>query len=191
MATSREITNRLIEEGIGARAHFQIWWALRNLALPKYYQTMSQLRYVDFFHAANSGHYVLFFLHLSKIFDRDSRVAGVAELRRTLVSEDLSPLAQQFENTLSPYQPQVQKILGIRDRSIVHNDHAIPREEVYEINGITPDQICELIDVTCGAINVVARALGINNTIFESNRSQDATLAMLETLEKGRRANEA
>lgn len=81
MSTARVITEELIEEGMAARAHFQVWWTLRNLALPQYLSTMNNLDYVDFFHASNSGHYKLFFISLSKIFDRDDRVSGVKALR--------------------------------------------------------------------------------------------------------------
>ena len=191
MTTARDITELLIEEGVAARAHFQAWWALRNLALPQYHRTMSEFPYVDFFLAANSGHYVLFFLYLSKMFDRDDRVAGLTELKRALVSEGLSAEASELEGKLAPYASHVQKIMAIRNRSVVHTEMAISREKVYEVNGITPNQIRELIDVTCDAINAVARAQGISNVIFESNRTQEATLRMLETLERGRRAREA
>lgn len=82
MSRAQTITLQLIEEGVAARVHFQVWWALRNLALPKYLLAMNDLTYVDFFHASNSGHYKLFFLALSKIFDRDSRVAGINGFKR-------------------------------------------------------------------------------------------------------------
>lgn len=191
MTSAREITELLIEEGVGARAHFQVWWALRNLALPKYHATMSEFRYVDFFHAANSGHYVLFFLYLSKIFDRDPRVAGIAELKRSLVSEGFAAVAADLEGTLAPYAMHVEKVMGIRNRSVVHNEHAISRDAVYELNGITPNELRKLIDVTCEAINEVARSLGISNVIFESLRTQEATMRMLEALQKGRESREA
>jgi hypothetical protein len=191
MTTAREITESLIEEGIAARAHFQVWWALRNLALPQHHATMNDLGYVDFFHAANSGHYVLFFLYLSKIFDRDPRVAGIAELKRSLASEGHNVEAKELGDELAPYIDHVRRILAIRNRSVVHTEMAVSREKVYELNGITPNEIRELIDATCHAINGVARKLGIGNVIFESNRTQEATLCMLEILERGRKANEA
>jgi hypothetical protein len=55
-----KIISDLIEEGKSAKAHFQIWWTLLNLALPDYYETMNDMEYVDFFHAINSGNYKLF-----------------------------------------------------------------------------------------------------------------------------------
>lgn len=188
MATAHEISDRLIEEGINARAHFQVWWALRNRALPKYHATMSDFDHVDFFHAANAGHYVLFFLALAKIFDRDNRVAGIKELKRALRAEGLKATALQIAKELKPFESQVKCVMSIRNRSVVHNEHAINRSKVYEVNGITPNQLRDLINAACGAINGAARDLEIRNTIFDSDRAERATLRMLETLQQGRLA---
>ena len=185
MSTAHTITLLLIEEGIAARAHFQVWWALRNLALPKYLPTMNDTNYVDFFHASNSGHYKLFFLALSKIFDRDSRVAGISELKRALRSEGHGRIALRIAKELKPIEPLVKKLMGIRNRTIVHNEHSVPRTKVYKVNGITPNQLRQVIETVCGAINTTARELGITNTIFDSSRFEHATLGMLERLERG------
>ena len=182
---ARAIATTLIEEGIAARAHFQVWWALRNKALPRFYDAMNNLEYVDFFHASNAGHYKLFLLALSKIFDRDTRVAGLSELRRALSDEGRNDLVDYIERSLSPLHDRIKAIMGIRSQSLVHNERALCRGQVYEINGITPNQIRELIDVTCGTINHVASELGISNTIFDSDRSESATMKMLEALERG------
>lgn len=186
MTSAHDIALRLIEEGINARAHFQIWWALRNLALPKYLPAMNNLDYVDFFHAANSGHYLLYFLALSKIFDRDPRVAGISELKRALRAEGRTNIALQIARELKPVEPYVKRLMRIRNRSVVHNEHTISRSKVYEINGITPNQLREVIDVVCGSINGAARALGIANTVFESDRAERATLNLLEALNRAR-----
>ncbi len=180
-----EIAKVLIEEGIAARGHFQVWWALRNKALPRFYETMNNYEYVDFFHASNAGHYKVFFLALSKIFDRDTRVAGLREFRRVLTEDGRPDLADYIEQSLLPFHDKIKAVLGIRNQSLVHNERALPGEKVYEINGVTSNQISELIDVTCKIINDVATELGINNTIFDSDRGIRATLRMLEVLERG------
>lgn len=186
MSSAHDITLRLIEEGINARAHYQVWWALRNLALPKYLPAMNNPNYVDFFHASNSGHYVLFFLALSKIFDRDKRVAGISELKRALRTEGKTKVAIDITRELKPVEPYVKRVMRIRNSSVVHNEHTIPRHRVYEINGITPYQLREVIDTACSAINNSARALGISNTIFESDRAERATLKLLAVLDSAR-----
>lgn len=185
MSEAIEIAKVLIEEGVAARGHFQVWWALRNKALPRFYETMDNPEYVDFFHASNSGHYKLFLLALSKIFDRDTRVAGLREFRRALSEQGRADLAEHIKNNLLPFHDSIKAVLGIRSQALVHNERALPREKVYEINGITPNQIGDLIDATCRTINHAATELGINNTIFDSDRGERATLRMLEVLERG------
>lgn len=185
MSDARDITEHLIEEGIAARAHFEVWWALRNLALPRLLPAMNDLRYVDFFHASNSGHYKLFFIALSKIFDRDDRVAGISELKKAFRAEGRADLALYIVRELKPVQQLVVRIMRIRNKSIAHTERALPRTQVYKINGITPNQIRRVIDQVCAVINHVARELGISNTIFEHGRLEQATLRMLETLSRG------
>ena len=185
MTSATHITRLLIDEGIKARAHFQIWWALRNRALPKYYETMSNLEYVDFFHAANSGHYSLFLLSLAKIFDRDPRVAGIKELKRALRAEGRSSTANRVAVALKPHENHVKSVVGIRNSSLVHNEYAVPIRKVYQVNGVTPNELRGLIDAVCTSINEVASELGIVNPIFDSDRAERATLKMLETLARG------
>lgn len=179
------ITQRLIEEGTSARAHFQIWWALRNLALPKFHQVMSDFDHVDFFHAANSGHYVLFFLALTKIFDRDERVAGISELKRALRAEGKTVTALNIARELKPHEAVVKAVMNIRNRSLVHSEYAIARHHVYKLSGVTPNQLRALIEAACRAIRISASDLGFSETVFDSDRFERATLNMLATLEKG------
>ena len=176
------IVQHLIEEGIAARAHFQTWWALRNRAIPDFLPDMNHLEYVDFFHVSNSGHYKLFFIAISKIFDRDTRASGIASLREGLRAEGHDNLADYVEAELEPLTERVCRIQTIRNQAIGHNQTDLPREKVYDINGTTPNEIMELIDITCGAINKIARELGFTNVIFDSKRYEDATLELLRAL---------
>ncbi len=185
MTTAKAITLRLIEEGTNARAHYQVWWALRNLALPKYHHAMNSFDHVDFFHAANSGHYVLFFLALTKIFDRDDRVAGISELKKALRAEGKASTALKIARELKPHESVVKTVMNIRNRSLVHNEYSIARHHVYTLNGVTPNQLRDLIEASCAAIKTAASDIGFSETIFDSNRFEKATLSMLTTLEKG------
>jgi hypothetical protein len=186
MTSALKILDHLIEEANAARAHFQVWWALRNLALPEFYDTMNDSRLVQFFHASNSGHYKLIFVALGKIYDSDTRSAGIAELKNRLRLEERGDLADKIEEDLASVTSHVQRILGIRNRTVLHNEHAIDRARVYEINGIKTDEIWELINKTSEAINSVAQALGHPFRVSVSRSYEAATLAMLEQLRRGR-----
>ncbi len=185
MSEVHRILDDLMEEGGAATAHFHTWWTLRNVALPEFYDTMNDLSHVDFFHASNSGHYKLFFLALSKIFDRDYRVSGISHLKEALRQDGYPQLADELEAKLVPLGSVVSRVMRIRNKTIVHNERALSREKVYDINGITPNEIRQLIHSTCEAINSVAHGLGLSNRISEGERHERATMAMLQTLRKG------
>lgn len=186
MTSALKILDHLIEEANAARAYFQVWWALRNLALPEFYDTMNDSKLVQFFHASNSGHYKLIFVALSKIYDSDTRSAGIAELKNTLRAEGRDDVADKLEADLAAVTSHVQRILGIRNRTVLHNEHSIDRAKVYEINGIKTDEIWDLIDKTSEAINSVAHALRHPFRVSVSRPYETATLAMLEQLRRGR-----
>jgi hypothetical protein len=186
MSPARQILETLIEEAFSAKANFQTWWALRNLALPDYYETMNDSTYRDYFQLANGAHYKLFFLALSKLFDNDKRATSISRLKQALRVEGYTHSADELEQALCANMPSVERIIGIRNKAIVHNQAGISRQQVYEINGITPDEIRRLIELTCNILNDTARALGMTSIIFEGNRHETSVLEMLRTLERGR-----
>lgn len=181
-----KIVRDLIEEGIAANVHFQTWWALRNLALPEYYDTMNDFEYVDFFHASNAGHYKLFFIALSKIFDPDAKTSGIRGLKLALDVAGKTDLREYVETELANDSFVVAKIMKIRNQSVGHNQADMTRQKVYNVNGVTPDQIRDIIKKTSSVINHVAQKLDISDTIFESDRAEQATLKMLRALKAGR-----
>lgn len=184
MTTASKILDHLIDEANSARAHFQVWWALRNLALPDFYDTMNDSGYVQFFRASNSGHYKLIFVALGKIYDSDTRSAGIAELKSALRAEGRDVVADKLESDLASMRLHVERVLGIRNRAVLHNEHAIERAKVYELNGIKTDEIWELIATTSEAINTVADALRYPSRVSSSRSYETATLAMLERLRR-------
>lgn len=186
MATSLEIVRTLLEEGNVAKAHYQVWWALRNLALPNFYSEMNEQDVRLFFHASNSGHYKLMFVALGKIFDSDARASGIRTLKDALRAEGKGQVADQLEAQLADMTPLVEKILNLRNRTIIHNEHALSREKAYELNGgVTANDIRDLIDAAGEAINSVAESLGYSSRVTYDNAFESATLAMLQRLRDG------
>lgn len=182
MSQARIITERLIEEGTKARAYFQIWWVLNNRAYPNYAKTMEHWEFADFFHAASPGYFTLFMLALGKMFDMDVRSAGFQSLRTALEQEGKPDIAEQIRATMTPYTFQVRRVMEIRNQSLVHNSFGVPRDAVYEANGITIDELHSLVDATCQCISTAAAALDIHGHALGSERVANATLNVLEGL---------
>ena len=175
----------LFEEAGAARAYFHTWWALRNLALPDFYKTMNNHKFVDFFHVANAGTYNLIFVSMAKFFDRDDRAIGISKLKEKLLEEGHNRLVDQINNALNPIENTIKKILNIRNKSIAHTQQDLATERVYESNGVTPDEIRSVIDVMCDIMNDAASVLGIQNSISEGTRLEEATRNMLVQLRNG------
>ncbi|MBO9355913.1 hypothetical protein GG851_18145 [Bordetella petrii] len=182
ISQARIITERLIEEGTKARAYFQIWWVLNNRAYPDYAKTVEHWEFADFFHAASPGYFTLFMLALGKMFDMDVRSAGFQSLRTALEQEGKPGVAEQIRATMAPHTSQVRCVMEIRNQSLVHNSFGLPRDAVYEANGITIDELRGLVDATCQCISTAAAALDIHGHALASERVANATLNVLEGL---------
>lgn len=182
----KKIIQDLLDEGNSAKAHFETWWALRNRALPDFYSAMNKHEYVNFFHVSNTGHYKLFFISLAKIFDPDTRTSGMRRLKDELKAIDRQDLVDFIESNLAAETPLIEKITKIRSQSIAHNQADLSREKVYEISKVTPDEIRGLIEKTCKEINYVAHTFGFNNLIIDDNIYEQATIKMLEQLNRAK-----
>ena len=147
---------------------------------------MNNYEYVDFFHASNSGFLTLTFVSLAKIFDRDTRAVGMKSLREALIAEGHAAEAEAVKNQLSPHKDLVGRILGIRNKSVSHNQADLSRDEVYKTYGVTPDEIRQLINDVCAVMNLVAEALGSTNAISDGSRHENAAMKLLEALGRGR-----
>ena len=61
--------------------------------------------------------------------------------RTELRNEGYVELEEEISGKLEEKHELIQKIIQIRNQSIGHNQHDLPAKKVYEINGITPNQI--------------------------------------------------
>jgi hypothetical protein len=182
MASSQVTLERLIEEANVAEAHFQTWWALRNRALPEFYEVMNESSVREFFIASATGHFKLIFVALGKIFDSDTRAASVRTLRLELEKDGHGQIAVELGQALAASTEVIEKILAIRNRSVVHNESSIPRDKVYELHGVSANEIRAAIDALGTALNNVAQALRYPARVSVSNSFEEATLTMLRML---------
>jgi len=182
MSDARNIAQHLLEDCAAARAHFEAWWTLRNIAIPEFLVTMDELEYVDFFVATNAAHYKCFFIALGRIFDRDDRAAGVRELKKALRAEDSGDVADYIEGSFAPHEALIVKIMAIRNKAVAHIERALGREKVHDIFGITPDDIRLVINTACDTINETLHRLGDSVGVSDGERMQEATLHMLRKL---------
>jgi AbiU2 len=174
-----------------AMAHYQIWFTLRGegKAIKNYLNDMSDYRYVDFFHAANSGNYKLMFIETACLFDSDDRTQSIRNLKSLMNKYGLSDIADKFENMLKPYAELVSNIKTIRSRVIAHKEADVDPSELYKKHGIKPDDIKDLLNLTADLLRELESKLTNNSSshsVVTTDRWERATFNLLESLKTGR-----
>ncbi|TQV65681.1 hypothetical protein FKG94_28310 [Exilibacterium tricleocarpae] len=183
--------DRVVASHTAATAHYQIWFTLRGKgkALETYYGDMNDRRYVDFFHAANSGNYKLMFIEAASLFDSDERAASIRKLKQLLSREGFGCISNEFDEKLRQYFNLVSNIKIIRSKIIAHKDIDTNPEDLYKKYGIIPNDIRDLLDVCGGLLQKAERAIANNYSgsfVCTTNRFERATYSILEALHNGR-----
>ena len=182
----RQALQRIREEASAARSFFHMWNAL-NMARGEtgLRATMNDYRYVDFFITSMEGNFRLFFLSLRKIFDKDRDTVGFPFLAKKLKEGDYIDFAREISEINSANSCIIKKIRRVTNKSIAHNDLA-STSEIFESASITPNEVEELIDASCGILNSIGERLGFPNKISEGERDDRAVRYLLKTLHDSR-----
>lgn len=191
MEDVENLLTRIVDSANAAQAHYQIWFTLRGngKALPAYYDDMNDYRYVDFFHASNSGNYKLMFLELGCLFDPDTRAASFRNLKASLEANGRNDLVVQINDRLAPFGELVSKALTIRSKLIAHKEVGASSVEVHKTNGVVPNEIGRLLNTCCELLNDIdADLFGENGTrrATVTDRFERATFSLLDVLRIGR-----
>ena len=151
---------------------------------------MNDARYVEFFHVINTGTYKLIFIELGCLFDPDNRAASIRSLKDKLEEIGRKDLVEYLNNELSHYGGLVSKILTIRSKLMAHKEFGASSEDVHKSNGITPNEIGDLITTCCKVIlEVYERLYGNSSELLcctTSGRFEEAILQLLDVIRNGR-----
>jgi hypothetical protein len=170
-----------------ALAHYQIWFTLRGKgkAIDEYLDDMNDYRYVDFFHAANSGNYKLMFIETSCLFDSDDRTHNIRSLKSAMIENGLTELADRFDQELKPFTKLVSNMKTIRSRIIAHKEAYVEPSELYKEHGIKPNEIRDLLNTTAGLLMDLESILTDNSSghsVGPTDRWEQATFKLLDAL---------
>ncbi|MBL3589955.1 MAG: hypothetical protein JMN24_09210 [gamma proteobacterium endosymbiont of Lamellibrachia anaximandri] len=176
-----------------ALAHYQIWFTLRGKgkAIDKYLDDMNDCRYVDFFHAANSGNYKLMFIETACLFDSDDRTHNIRALKALMTQNGWTDLVEKFSQKLSPFEKLVSNIKTIRSKVIAHKEASVDPSELYKKHGIKPDEIKELLNTTTELLRELESELTSNSSshsVGPTDRWEQATFNLLDALKNERRS---
>lgn len=179
--------SRLCDDARAAAGNFHTWWALASTSDPRHLRTMAHNGpYIDFFNTAKAGFLSLTFVSLAKVYGRDCRVFGMEALREHLSVEWFRDAEAAVAALIEPRRDVVRRVLGIRNKLIAHNQAELTPDEVTAEYGVSPDELSDLIAATRDALRFVAATLGMEPGIPEPGRFEQASMAVLEALQRER-----
>lgn len=184
----RNILYKVIDSHTAATAHYQIWFTLRNRALPDYFKTMNNQDYLDFFDASNSGSFKLMFIEIGNLFDSDLRSSSISNLKKSLIEYGFLRFKDNIENNLKLHSKLVHNIISIRNKLMAHKDIDADSDALFEKHGIIPDEIKKLLFDLGLALQKIEHHINNDSSFTRvclNNRFGDATINLLKTLKKG------
>ena len=123
------------------------------------------------------------FTSLSKIFDRAEDLSGIKKLKLLLNEAEQGDLVKLLENNLKIHKPVIKAVKGIRDQSIAHKKGAKNVRQIYSENGVTPNQIRDLIHELINIMITISHKINFSWSLYATNRFENATLNLLQKLE--------
>lgn len=184
------VFHSILDEACAARAHFYTWRAFRNQAVMEYREEVRDYRYADYFHVSSAGHYELALLALAKIVDRDPGAAGFRKLRQVLREDGRMDLAQIAQDALEGREELAARIVRTRNHTMIHNQLEPTRSQFFIMSNVSPEEIRDLIDAACDALNRIGEALGYRGRVPPPDRHEEAVVNLLEVVRAGREVHE-
>ena len=171
----------IIDSAIGAKAHYEIWWALANEAKPSLVPIMN--RHSEFFIASADAHYTAFFVYLAHLFDKRSDSSSIPTYLRSIAETtdagNLAILQSEYDSLSARAAP----IVTARHKSVAHIDVRLTEREVFAPLDVTWNQVR---DIVYDSAIFVAKLAGTNDLgsigIAGDRRLIEATLKLIRAV---------
>lgn len=183
MATSHgETVKELQDAAIAAGLHHEIWWVLRSKdTRPKYVDVMN--RYVMFFRAAISAHFVAMLVCLYRVYETRRDTHNIPTLLDRLEADGalgkdvISSLRAQYARA----KPIWVKVSILRNEVFGHRALGTDADEAFKKADVKPDELKELVDITKKLLNDLTLNLRDSTHAFNLSATRD-TVSLLEAL---------
>jgi len=142
---------------IGAKVHYEIWWAQVSDAAEPYYDKIDE--HSAFFRASRDAHYMAFFIYLGHLFDRSNDACSLKEYEKLLSKEARQPLDEAVARKFREFKEKGDPIRKIRNKTVAHINSRLSETDVFGPLNMTWNEIRKLIyDVTAFVAELQADA---------------------------------
>nr|WP_257216478.1 hypothetical protein [Allopusillimonas soli] len=180
--TPSKIIGDLVDSAIGAKAHYEIWWAQASEAKPHLLRVMNA--HSDFFRASYNAHYTAFFVHFAHLFDPRPDSSSIptyfSAIRATADPMVLAALEAEFENLFVRARP----LVIARHKTVAHVDARLTEKDVFAPLKITWNEVRDIIYESVQFVAKLASSDSGSLGIPRDRRLIEVTLKMIRALDK-------
>jgi len=179
-SVSTKVFFDLFESAMEARAHWQAWWAIANLARPELVPRMN--KFPDFFLITERAHFNCIFINLANVFDKRRDVSNLEKYLK-LAGNLYSPSeAEEIRKRLLTHKAAIEGVIAIRNNVIAHKNSGMSERKVFNSAELKPRMIGAVVEEVASIFNFFAEREGLTNRIFVSERITEATLGVIRSI---------
>lgn len=179
----RSVLADIVQSAIGAKAHFEIWWAQASEARPSLLRQMNE--HSDFFNASYDAHYLAYHVYVGQLFDTTPRTASIQTYLKEVRNRAPDKEFKALESEYKALSKRSRTLVVARHKTVAHVDSMLTEKEVFQqADPITYTQARDLIyDVA----QFVAKLAGHADSpgqigIGRDRRLVEATLKLIRAL---------
>lgn len=171
----------LVTSATGAKAHFDMWWAQVNEALPRFEREMNE--HSDFFLACRAAHYTAFFVHIAHLFDKRADSSSLPTYLNAIRNQTDPARMRILETHYASLSARAEPLLTIRHKTIAHIDARLTEKDIFVPLNITWNEIRSIINDTAMFVTELAGASQPGEVgIPRDGRLSEATIRLIGSL---------
>ena len=182
--TPSKIMSDIVDSAVGAKTHFDIWWAQASEA-PLQKRDRPTHDHWDFFSASQDAHYTAFFIYFARLFDRRTDSSSLPTYLKLLHPDEQLRLAEPVWQEFSALAVRAVPLVTVRHKTVAHVEAALTEKDVFAPLNITWNEIRAILSDT---IDFVVRLRGVQHQgqigIPREGRMREATFGLLDALSK-------
>ena len=159
-----------------AGLNYEIWWAYTSTdTRPVYVDVMN--RYALFFQTSIHAHFVALLVTLYRLYETRDDTFNIPTLLKILKAEsrlEVATLEQLEVIYKDEANPLWIKVSILRNKAFGHRSVAHTTEEVFREAAVTPNELCNLMEVTKKLLNELTHAWNNSFHAFNLGSREDA-----------------
>jgi AbiU2 len=182
-----KVRQDLIQSTIGAKSHFDAWWALVSEAKPDMAPEMR--KHASFFLSAQDGHYMSFFIYLAHLFDKRQDSSSISKFLNLTVGARDAAKESEFRSRLQALSIRAEPLVIARHKSVAHIDAKLTEQDVFAPLNITWHEVRDFMK---DVVELITELVGATHPgdvgIPADGMLKKATMKALHALRRGTEA---